>query len=35
MLKRSSGHGFVDLAEWPWDEICDRGTVETYVETRR
>ncbi len=29
MLKRGSVYAFVDLAEGPWEEICDHGTVET------
>lgn len=30
MLKRGSVYGFVDLGEAPWEEVCDRGTVETF-----
>jgi len=30
MLKRGSVYSFIDLAEEPWDKICDQGTVETF-----
>lgn len=28
--KYGSVVSFNDLSEWPWDEICDQGTVETF-----
>lgn len=30
ILKRGNIYGFVDLSEWPWNKICEPGTVETF-----